>query len=619
MRERWPSKRLAAYAGVLLTCLIIAVVAGWTAPAARIDNYAYDFLFGLYPQPERRAQSAILAIDEATLRHTPGGARRIRMILAEALELIAAARPRAVAIDVILADQGEDSAEDERLSRAMLATRNLVLPCELTDLRWEDPIPLFRRRAAAIGHIHADRNPYDNVSRQIPLEQTAPGERRWALSLETFRLSRGAAAITESPDDIEVGGVRIPAPREGDQRPMRVRFRASIPVVAVDELRHNAGLARTFRDRVVFVGVTALSYAYDRLKDPLGRNLPGVEIHAQAFETMAGGDFLTPASNLSVLALCLALAAAAGITFWFASGWTAYGVAAALLAAAHLGPAAFFRHGVVFPYFTSVSAAWLPIVGAGAFQYFSVRRQLRKSESDKARYQQAIHFVTHEMRTPLTAIQGSSELISRYDLNEEKRRQIAGMINSESKRLARMIQTFLNVERLSEGHMEIKRETFPARELIEACLARVQTLADRKQIRVFAEDISEDAISGDRELMEYAVYNLLTNAIKYSPAGTEVRVATERERDRLRLSVRDQGIGMDARELRNIFKKFYRTKGAENSGEAGTGIGLSIVEQIVTHHGGRIEVASSPGRGSRFTIVLPAHAAMTASSHVRKP
>ena len=78
-----------------------------------------------------------------------------------------------------------------------------------------------------------------------------------------------------------------------------------------------------------------------------------------------------------------------------------------------------------------------------------MRRALRTAENDRQRYQQAIHFVTHEMRTPLTAIQGSSELMGRYNLSEEKRKQMADMINQESKRLARMIQTFLDVERLS--------------------------------------------------------------------------------------------------------------------------------------------------------------------------
>jgi len=97
----------------------------------------------------------------------------------------------------------------------------------------------------------------------------------------------------------------------------------------------------------------------------------------------------------------------------------------------------------------------------------------------------------------------------------------------------------------------------------------------------------------------------MTNAVKYSPPATTVRVFGEDERgDRVRLSVQDEGIGMDKKELTKIFEKFYRTKRAEQSGEQGTGIGLSIVEQIVTSHGGVIEVDSEPGKGSRFSLLL---------------
>ncbi len=117
--------------------------------------------------------------------------------------------------------------------------------------------------------------------------------------------------------------------------------------------------------------------------------------------------------------------------------------------------------------------------------------------------------------------------------------------------------------------------------------------------------LAEAAIAGDRELMEYAVYNLLTNAVKYSPADTEVTVSAESDGNWLRIPVRDQGIGMDQHEVKKVFQKFYRTERAVASGEKGTGIGLSIVEQIVTHHGGRIEVTSAPGKGSCFTLVLP--------------
>ena len=98
--------------------------------------------------------------------------------------------------------------------------------------------------------------------------------------------------------------------------------------------------------------------------------------------------------------------------------------------------------------------------------------------------------------------------------------------------------------------------------------------------------------------------------MKYSPQRTEVRVTSVRDGGHIRIAVKDQGIGMDQKEVKQIFRKFYRTKKAEESGEAGTGIGLSIVQQIVEQHGGEIEVTSQPGVGSCFTLILPASIAV---------
>ena len=197
---------------------------------------------------------------------------------------------------------------------------------------------------------------------------------------------------------------------------------------------------------------------------------------------------------------------------------------------------------MVFSFCTPVSSAWLALITAGGYQLLVVRRSLRKSEAERDRYQQTIHFVTHEMRTPLTAIQGSSELMGRYALPEEKRKQIAELINSESKRLGRMIETFLSVERLSAGQMELKKETFSAGELMAGCVARALPLAERKQIRILTEAAPEDILlTGDRELMEYAFYNLLTNAIKYSPPRTQVTSGGRAAACARALSVRGSG------------------------------------------------------------------------------
>jgi signal transduction histidine kinase len=305
-----------------------------------------------------------------------------------------------------------------------------------------------------------------------------------------------------------------------------------------------------------------------------------------------------------VLLACLGIAGAAGVIFALLSGWQAYALGAALLAFAHSLPVFLFAHNLVFPYFAPVAVAWLCTLGAATYQHFFVRGQLDRTESERSRYQQAIHWAAHEMRTPLTAIQGSSEIMTRYNLPEAKRNELSGMINSESKRLARIIQTFLDVERLADGQMELKREPFDAAAMVGVCMQRVMPLAERKKIDLALQGSVDGVLLGDRELMEYAFYNLLTNAIKYSPSGTRTNVFGERKGGELRLAVKDQGIGMDSKEVQNIFKKFYRTKSAEASGEVGTGIGLSIVEQIVARHGGRIVVSSEPGKGSCFTMVL---------------
>jgi signal transduction histidine kinase len=172
-----------------------------------------------------------------------------------------------------------------------------------------------------------------------------------------------------------------------------------------------------------------------------------------------------------------------------------------------------------------------------------------------------------------------------------------------------MIQTFLDIERLADGQMEMKREPFTIGDVASSCFQRARPIAERKKIRIVLDSQMDAVLMGDRELMEYALYNLLTNAIKYSQKDTEIHVTASQRGTELRLSVSDQGMGMTSEEVKKIFTKFYRTKGAEISGEVGTGIGLSIVEQIVTHHGGRMEVTSEPQKGSCFTMVLKAEVA----------
>jgi len=604
------SRQTAIYWALLAASFAVALTASWNSLGAQIDNDAYDWMFRLYQPPAWQPESILLAIDEPSL-NAYGGVPGMRKPLAQALDLISAASPKTVAVDIILTDK-TDPAVDAGLADAMGKTHNLVLACQLLPdgAAWEDPLPRFRAQAAALGHVHAEPDELDSVGRSLPLEKAAGRDRRWALSLEAYRLSRGAQII-ESPEDLDVGGRLIPSARVGG-RLMRIRYvplSMQIPRVSLQALLHDPHRAAEFSGKVVFAGVTSQTAAKDWLFTPYSTRAPmvGVEIHANAFETIAQGLFLTDAPPSAVLAFSLLLVAAIGLAYSRFTGRVANGLAAGIMIVAHVTPYWLFTQRIVFSFCTPVSSAWLSLITAGGYQLLVVRRSLRKSEADRDRYRQTIHFVTHEMRTPLTAIQGSSELMGRYALPEEKRKQIAELINAESKRLGRMIEMFLSMERLSAGQVELKKETFSAGELMAGCVARALPLAERKQIRILTEAAPQEILLlGDRELMEYAFYNLLTNAIKYSPQRTQITLAAARKHDHAHISVEDQGIGMDQKEVKQIFQKFYRTKRAEASGEVGTGIGLSIVEQIVVQHSGTIEVMSRPGHGSRFTMVLPA-------------
>jgi signal transduction histidine kinase len=585
---------------------IAALALSWTALGRQFDTYAYDFFFRLEPPAAWKPDSIILAIDEETLTKY-GGLTGMRAALADGLAKIQPSGPLAVAVDLILPDA---SPSDNRLEAAFAITKNLVLSSDLLPdgSGWEDPIERFLKHAVAVGEVHADLDKFDAISRDLPLEKVAGHDRRWALALDTFAAVRHVE-IMESPDDLLVGSIKIPS-SDADGRVMRIRYvppaMGGVPRVAIAELDRHPELASRFAGKVVFAGVTAQTVS-DRWMTPYSNSIamPGIEFHANAYETIARQMFLVDAPLAEVAATCLLLATAMGLTFVFLTSWQANAGALLIVVISQIIPALAFSRNTVWPWMPGTLTALVTTAAAAAWRHLIVRRQLVASENEKERYQRSMQFAIHELRTPLTAIQGSSELISRYgSMPEAKRKQMADLINSESKRLARMIETFLSVEKLSAGQMEMKQERFGLAEIVERCAERAKPLADAKTIIVALENLPSPDILGDRELMEYAVYNLLTNAIKYSPGGTQVRISGEDNKSDVRLSVADQGIGMDKKEVRRIFEKFYRTKRAEQSGEAGTGIGLSIVEQIIVQHGGSIHVESEPGKGSRFTLVL---------------
>ncbi len=603
---------LLKYAGVLAAVFVVALLLAWGPPGAQLDRWAYDAILVALPPTPGPSASVIVAIDEESLDEL-GGLGNLRGPLARALAVIERNEPSAIALDIVLAEP-RTSEENEPLTQVFEAIGNEVLAANLRAANqagatsWEMPLAAFSEHAAALGHVHAEPDS-DGVCRRIVLAKAAGRTRLWAMALEAYRLSIGAPEIVETADGLEFGGHKTPAAtRYG--RELLIRYRgpdAPIERISLKAILDDPSVAETVRNRAVFVGVDVLGGIDRYLMTPysFGTPMSGVTINANVFETLHSGRFLTRVSDSWALLLSLVVAAGLGATFWILAGRAMMVTASGLLLAAILAPAAVFAADQVLSFATIAVPSWSVFAVGAGYHHLVIRRKLTHAEAERSRYQRAVHYVTHEMRTPLTTIQGSSELITKYQLTDEKRQELGGLIHTESQRLARMVEMFLGVERLNSGDLKLQRQQVLPSKILREAVERVKPVAKRKPIDLKIGECDTPAIAADAEFLEYACYNLITNAVKYSPAHTQVSVRARDDRDHVLIEVNDQGYGMDENDLQRIFHRFYRTKSAERSGENGSGLGLALVEEIVLQHGGSIEVESQVDHGSCFRMRLP--------------
>lgn len=241
-------------------------------------------------------------------------------------------------------------------------------------------------------------------------------------------------------------------------------------------------------------------------------------------------------------------------------------------------------------------------------------RELQQMQSD------VMTLVTHEMKTPLTAIKGMSEVLMKFEPDAAKRRRMHATINEASLRLTRMIDDYLDLTRLESGARAPRIEFLRIESLIERNLLLLDPVAAERGIRLLRElEPGPPPILADADLLTRALTNLVANAIKYSPANTDVVISTATTGESLLLSVSDQGCGIPPEHRARIFEKFFRVPRAENADTPGTGLGLALVREIAELHGGRVTVQSRAAGGSTFTLRLPLPAKSAAESRTISP
>ncbi len=212
--------------------------------------------------------------------------------------------------------------------------------------------------------------------------------------------------------------------------------------------------------------------------------------------------------------------------------------------------------------------------------------------------------ISHELRTPLTLIADPVEMLLEDTGIKGKSRELLKMVQRNALALQQLVSNILDFRKIQNGKMELKLYRFDIVKTLTMWVGDFQLTAERKQIRLHldVDDLkgSHEMIA-DQEKISRIVFNLLSNALKYTPAGGEIFVSLKDEGANLRLDVRDTGKGISQDEADKIFERFFQAKGAAS----GTGIGLALVKSFVELHHGEARVESEPGKGSDFIVVIP--------------
>ena len=213
--------------------------------------------------------------------------------------------------------------------------------------------------------------------------------------------------------------------------------------------------------------------------------------------------------------------------------------------------------------------------------------------------------VTHELKSPVASIQLALETMALRDLPDERRREFLGMMLDDTDRLTVLINRILGAARIEKQRGRYTLEPVSMRRFLEELLEEDRHLFEKDGHVVLLEKGPDARVAIDRSAMKVAVSNLIENAARYSPRGSTIRIRLHRDMRSSRLDVTDLGEGIASRDLKNVFKMFWRGE-TQPSRRRGTGLGLYVVRRIVRDHGGKVWASSpGPGRGSTFSVRLP--------------
>ena len=215
--------------------------------------------------------------------------------------------------------------------------------------------------------------------------------------------------------------------------------------------------------------------------------------------------------------------------------------------------------------------------------------------------------VSHELKTPVGAMGVLAEAVLASSDEPETVQRFAGMMVTESHRLADMVGELIELSRLQGAERLPDLGAVDVDSVVSEALSRHKVAADNADIAVTTDAPTGSRVLGDQTLLVTAIANLVSNAIAYSPNGSSVSISRRRRGDNIEIAVTDRGIGIAAADQERVFERFFRVDKARSRATGGTGLGLAIVKHVAANHNGSIRLWSQPGTGSTFTLSIPAY------------
>ena len=239
-------------------------------------------------------------------------------------------------------------------------------------------------------------------------------------------------------------------------------------------------------------------------------------------------------------------------------------------------------------------------------QVWSLRDITQQKMADSMR-DQFIDTATHELRTPLSNIKAYAETLATCDTIEiEQQKEFCNIINSEVTRLARFVDDLLSISSMEVGSLSADCQKVDTARMFEEVIAKVQPLMQQKEIQFEVRlPAKMQELHLDKDKMVAVLVNLLGNAAKYTPPSGHVALKVTLDDTQLQIGVEDTGVGISSEELPRVFDKFFRSSDPRVQEEAGTGLGLSLAQEVVHMHGGELKVESEPNQGSTFLVTIP--------------